>query len=366
MAFSFAVSHNMNRKSFEDGAMRVLVFGASGYIGQRTTRRLLDDGHVVSGFVRDEKGAGAVQASGGSAIIGSLADGAGVQAALESHDAVLWLAQLTLPEEKRLVGEFARALKNTGKTLIFTSGASVLSEPTGGEWSDKSFAETDSFIPRSLLAVRAETEQMVRVAAQFGVRAMVVRPPLVYGHGGCKVISDIYHSARKTGAVCYVGRGLNAYSSVHVDDLADLFSLALHRGRAGALYHCVAAESSFRSVAETVARVLGVATRSVTVEEAQQIWDKFSGSTVFSSCSRIRSPVARAELGWKQTPERSDILEECRHPAYAAEIGAHTGFLDQADHCRLAHDVVRPQRAPTSPRQHDPSREKDRLHAALN
>jgi nucleoside-diphosphate-sugar epimerase len=160
---------------------------------------------------------------------------------------------------------------------------------------------------------------MVRTAAQFGIRAMVIRPPLVYGHGGCKVISDIYHSARKTGSVCYVGRGLNAYSSVHVDDLANLFSLVLQRGKAGALYHCVAAETSFRAMAETIARVLDVGTRSVTVEEAQQIWDKFSGVTVFSSCSRIRSPVARAELGWEQTPERSDILEECRHPAYMAE-----------------------------------------------
>lgn len=299
--------------------MRVLIFGASGYIGQRATRRLVDDGHTVSGFVRDEKGAQAVKTNGGTAIVGNLNDAAGVQAALEAHDAILWVAQLTLPEEKRVVGDFAKALKNTGKTLVFTGGASVLSEPTKGEWSDKSFAETDSFIPRSYLAVRAETELMVRTASQFGVRSMVIRPPLIYGHGGCKVISDIYHSARKTGAVCYVGRGLNAYSSAHVDDLANLFSLALQKGRAGALYHCVAAEQSFRAMAETIAGVLGVGTRSVTVEEAQQIWDKFSGVTVFSSCSRIRSPVARAELGWEQTPALSDILEECRHPAYVAE-----------------------------------------------
>lgn len=299
--------------------MRVLIFGASGYIGQRVARRLLGDGHSVSGFVRNDKGAEAVRAHGAAVVMGNLDDPDSTRAALEAHDAAIWLAQLTLPEEKRVVGEFLRALKNSGKTFIFTGGTSVLSELTRGEWSDNSYAETDSFPPRGPLAVRAETEYMVRTAAQFGVRAMAVRPPLVYGHGGCKVISDIYHSARQTGAVCYVGRGLNTESSVHVDDLAMLFSLALDRGRAGALYHCVAAEVSFRAMAETIARKLGTGTRSITLEEAQQIWDKFTATTVFSSSCRARSPLARAELGWTQTPELSDFLEECVHPAYAAE-----------------------------------------------
>jgi nucleoside-diphosphate-sugar epimerase len=299
--------------------MKIVIFGASGYIGQRTVRRLLDDGHSVTGFVRSNRGRDVVAALGAETIVAGLDDAAATKAALQSHDAAIWLAQLMLDEEKRLIGDFLKTLRGSGKTFIFTGGASVLSVPTQGEWSEKSFAETDSFIPRRELALRAETENSVRVAAQSGVRAIVVRPPLVYGHGGCKVISDLYHSARKTGAVCYVGRGLNTYSSVHVDDLAHLFSLALQRGTAGALYHCVAAEVPFRLMAETIAKKLGVGTRSVTLEEAQQVWDKFTGSTVFSSCSRVRAPVARAELGWTSQPDRSDILEECLHPAYAAE-----------------------------------------------
>jgi nucleoside-diphosphate-sugar epimerase len=299
--------------------MRVLIFGASGYIGQRAVKHILAAGHEVTGFVRSEASAQWVTALGAGAMVGNLDDLSAVEAVLAEHDAAIWLAQLTLPDEKRVIGEYLRALRGSGKVFIFTGGASVLSEPTKGEWSENSFAETDSIIPRAPLAVRAETEYMVRTAAQFGVRAIVVRPPLVFGHGGCKVISDIYHSARKTGFVCYVGRGMNAYSSVHVDDLADLFVLALARGRAGALYHCVGGEATFRAIAETVAGRLGVGTKSVSVEEAQQIWDKFSGSTVFASCSRLRAPIARAELGWQANRERVDILAECLHPAYAVE-----------------------------------------------
>jgi nucleoside-diphosphate-sugar epimerase len=299
--------------------MRVLIFGASGYIGQRAVARLLANGHSVTGYVRAEEAAAKVRSHGADAIISSLDDAQAVRTALLDHDAALWLAQLTLPEEKRVIGEFLKILHRTDKTFIFVGGASVLSEPTQGEWSENSFAETDSFIPRAPLAIRAETELMVRTASQFGVRSIAIRPPLIYGHGGCKVISDLYHSARKTGAVCYVGRGLNMYSASHVDDLAQLLALALEKGRAGALYQCVSTEQSFRTMAETIATKLGVASRSLTVQQAQEVWDRFSGATVFASCSRLRAPLARSELGWRATPELSDILEECVHPAYAAE-----------------------------------------------
>jgi nucleoside-diphosphate-sugar epimerase len=299
--------------------MNILVFGASGYIGKRATSRLIAEGHKVTGFVRNEDAARQVKQLGASPVIRQLDQDGAIEKLLEKHDAVLWLAQLHLLDEKRLIGDYLKVLRGTGKTFIFTGGASVLSEATAGEWSDKSFAETDSFIPRAPLAIRAETEYMVRTAAQFGVRSIVVRPPLVFGHGGCKVISDIYHSARVTGAVCYVGRGLNVYSSVHVDDLAELFVLALSRGQVGGLYHCVRGEASFRAMAQAVAGRLGVGTRSVSVEEAQTIWDKFSGATVFASCSRLRAPIARAELGWQASPARADILEECVLPYYSAQ-----------------------------------------------
>lgn len=299
--------------------MRVLIFGASGYIGKQATKRLLADGHSVTGFVRTAESGAAVEALGAQAIVASLDSPPAIAEALAEHDAAIWLVQLSLPEEQRVVKNLLEVMRRSGKAFIFTGGASVLSEKTGGEWLEKSYAETDSFTPRRELAIRADTENMVRIAGQTGVRAMVIRPPLVFGHGGCKVISDIYHSARKTGSACYVGAGRNVYSSVHVDDLAKLFPLALERGQAGALYHCVGGEASFRHMAQVVAAQLGCGTKSVTVEEAAEVWDRFTGPTVMSSCSRIRAPLARAELGWTVTPELSDILEDCAHPAYVAE-----------------------------------------------
>lgn len=296
--------------------MRALVFGGSGYIGRHVVARLARDGHDVTGCIRNEAKAAVIEQAGGRPLSGDI-QRLDTHALVEGQDAVIWVAQLMLEDERKVIAALLDSLRGSGKTFIFTSGTSLLSQRTDGEWIENSYSETNSFIPRRQIAPRLEIENMVRDAARHDIRALCVRPPLVWGNGGSKVIADLYHSARATGAVCHVGRGLNVYSNIHVEDLADLFSRALLDGVPGALYHAVSGEANYRSMAEAVARALGAPTRSVSVSEAIQIWDKFTGPIVFSSCSRTRAPRARAELRWSPSPERADILEECADLTYS-------------------------------------------------
>ncbi|WP_217429549.1 NAD-dependent epimerase/dehydratase family protein [Sphingomonas bacterium] len=297
--------------------MNILIFGATGYVGRHATARLIADGHAVTGFVRDTAGAALMAELGAGSHRGSLEDMARVTPLFAHFDAVLWIAQLMLDEEARVVDAMLRALAGTGKTFLFTGGTSLISERTDGDWSENSFAEDDAFVPRRQIAPRLEIEQSVRAADGEGLRTLCLRPPLIWGNGTCKIIADLYHSARLTGAVCYIGRGLNCYSNVHVDDLAALYALALEKGVGGALYHSVSGEVNYRQMAETIAAELGVPTRSVSFEEAIEIWDKFTALIVFGSCSRSRSPRARRELGWTPRPDRLDLLAECLNPVFA-------------------------------------------------
>jgi nucleoside-diphosphate-sugar epimerase len=115
---------------------------------------------------------------------------------------------------------------------------------TDGDWSEGTFAEEDEFIPSKYIGARKDTEELVCAAACHGIRAFVVRPSLIWGNGGCSAIANFYKSAAKTGAVCYLGRGLNLYSNVHVDDLTELYSLAIEEGTPGHLYHAVSGETT--------------------------------------------------------------------------------------------------------------------------
>jgi nucleoside-diphosphate-sugar epimerase len=289
----------------QSGAMKVFVLGATGFIGGAVARRLAASGHEVSGLARTEVAAARLSAAQIAPVLGDL--DAGLPAAVETGvqaDAVVFAPQLLLEPEHAAVAAFLQALG--GKTFIFTSGTGVLSQRTFGAWSEDTFAEDDPFTPAKTLIRRVETESLVRNAA--GVRGMVVRPPLVWGPGDHGHTAMVYRSVAATGAACYIGPGLNCYSNVHVEDLARLYEKVLENGAAGALYHAVAGEIANRWIAEAVARDLGCPTRSVTVEEAFEIWGRFATLIVMGASSRSRSPRSRNELSW--APEHLDMLSQ--------------------------------------------------------
>ena len=176
---------------------------------------------------------------------------------------------------------------------------------TAGTWSDDSYAEDDPFDPEPLALARVHTETAVRAAASSGVRTVVVRPPYLWGEGEHGHLSAIHQSVTKTGSACYVGEGLNCYTNLHVADGARLVTAALAGGTPGALYHGAAGEVANRWIAEAVARERGCATRSVTTDEAADLWGEFT-ALIMGASSRCRSPRSRRELGWR--PIHTDLL----------------------------------------------------------
>ena len=308
--------------------MRILVCGATGYLGRHIARAVAAAGHEMRVLARSEESAAKLSDLGYHAVRGDLSDIAAVLPLFDGVDAIVCAAQLMIEDEQAAARTMLQSIEGSGKTFILTTGTGLLSQRTDGRWSEDSFAEDDAFVPSKYIGARHETELMVRSFAGRGVRAMVVRPPLLWGNGECKVIEDFYRSAALTGSVCYLGAGLNLYSNVHVEDLANLYVLALERGVAGALYHAVSGEENYRAIAEAVARTLGVPTRSVDFAEAERIWDRFTALIAFSVCSRSRSPRSRAELGWAPDPARLDILEEAVDPRFAA--GMNTDYRPPA------------------------------------
>lgn len=294
----------------------VLVIGATGFVGGGIAHRLAAGSHTVTGLARSDAAAAALRARGLSAAIGDVErDIAAVVAAARNHQAIVYAAQVAPRVELEAIAALLNGLEGTGKTFLFLSGSGVLCQRTGGAWSADSFAEDDAFVPESLAAARVEAEALVRAAAGRGIRAMVVRPPLIWGPGDHGHVPMVYRSVTATGAACYVGDGLATYAHVHLEDIADLFARALDAGEAGALYHGVAGEVPNRWIAEAVARDLGVPTRSVSVAEAAAVWGEF-GALIMSVSSRVRDAATRRALGW--APRHTDLLSEIGEPRLRA------------------------------------------------
>jgi len=300
--------------------MRILVLGATGYLGSHIARHLMASGHKVSGLSRSSDRDTVLEADGVSPLRGDLGQSDGIIDMMREHDATIYAAQLMLHEEFDTVAALLKAMDGRSHSFLFTSGTGLLSQRTDGTWSEDSFAEDDPFTPSKYIGYRLVTETMIRQAGTSGsVRAMVVRPPMIWGHGGCGHLRMFYSDAGRNGDVAYLGAGLNLYSNVHVDDLASVYRLALEKGVAGALYHAVAGELNNRMLAEAVARDLGVHAHSVDFAEGVRRWGKFETLIGMATCSRSRSPRTRRELGW--TPRHLNILSDVGHPAYRALAG---------------------------------------------
>ncbi|CAM5265438.1 SDR family oxidoreductase OS=Streptomyces tendae OX=1932 GN=GUR47_28400 PE=4 SV=1 [Streptomyces tendae] len=286
--------------------MNIFIIGATGFVGGAVARHLLAERHTVTGLARTTSAATTLASQSITAVAGDLDEHrSAVIDAAQAADAVIYAAQAGPEQGTATVRDLTQALTGTDKTLIFLSGNGVLVQRTAGAWSPDVFAEDDPFTPEPLAGHRKAAEDTVRAAAQDGLRAMVIRPGLIWGPGDHGHMSMVYQSVATTGAACYIGEGLNTYSHVHIDDVTRLFSLTLEKGRPGGLYHAVAGEIPNRWIAERVGADLGVKTRSLTPEEATDVWGEF-GALIMAVSGRIRAIRARQDLGWQ--PQHTDML----------------------------------------------------------
>lgn len=297
--------------------MNILIIGANGYLGSNVARELKEHGLAVSGLARSAKLGATMARNGVTPVPGDLKDLDGLARIARIFDGIVFAPVVPFEEEAPALDVLLSALAGTSKPFLFTSGTGVLSIPAQqGEWHQENFEEGDPYVARHWLSLRVDTENLVRGAANKGVRAIVMRPPQIWGRGGSKQLPAIFESVAKTGAACYIGAGLNLYSHVHVDDLARQYRLAIEMGVPGALYHAVAGEVNWRTLAEAVAQTMDCKARSVSFESACKIWGDMYADLFFGVSSRSRAVRSRRELGWE--PTICDIVEDVRNGSYAA------------------------------------------------
>ena len=208
--------------------MRVLNTGATGYIGAAVTEALEEAGHTVVGLARAE-------GRGVETVGGDLTDPASLRQAAAQVDAVVHTGFTSGDDagavDRAAVGALTDALAGTARPLVYTSGVWVVGD-TGGAVRDESAA----LDPTPLMAWRPAVERDVLDAAARSVRTVVIRPSVVYGHGG-GLVGMLVDSAKQDGVARYPGDGANHWALVHVRDLARLYVLALERAPAGTLLH---------------------------------------------------------------------------------------------------------------------------------
>ncbi|GAA2788930.1 NAD-dependent epimerase/dehydratase family protein [Saccharopolyspora taberi] len=286
--------------------MRVFVTGATGFIGGTVAVRLVEAGHQVVGLARTEDKAAALRGFGLEPVLGHLDDAEVLAGAAREADAVVNAAS---SDHRGAVEVLVESLAGTGKPLLQTSGSSIVGDNAGGEASDRVFTEADvlpggGWEPTPDKAHRVEIDRFLLAAADRGVRTVVLCNTLIYGHGRGPArdsvqVPRLVSQARRSGVVRHVGPGRNIWSNVHVDDVAELYLLALESAPGGSFHFVESGEESFGAIAQAVADRLGVGQPEAwDLESAIAEWGYERAVYALGSNSRVRSTRAR-ELGWQ-------------------------------------------------------------------
>ena len=299
--------------------MKIFITGASGYIGGSVAAVLREAGHEISGLARSSKRANQIRMEGITPVLGALEDFRILAEAAVNADAVINCAD---SDHRGAVEVMLQAMEDTDKPFLHTSGTSIVGYPDQGEESDSIFDEEMTFTPSPGRIERVSINEEVVKAANRGIRTVVICPSLIYGEGlgvskDSMQVPWLLTVADKFGTAKHIGPGGNLWSNVHIQDLTDLYCLALKEAPSGSFYFAENGENSMREVCESINTMMGVNSPplSMTIAEASVEWGESPANHTMGSNSRVRAKRARLELGWD--PKAGSLINEIKYGCYS-------------------------------------------------
>lgn len=253
--------------------MRVLVTGATGFIGRRLVRTLCENGIAVEALSRYDSIGGLVRDCPGgriTPIVADLTHVASLDQVCDDVDGVFHLAgyahavdansESAAVIHRRVTVDGTRALLEQARRAGVTRFVYVSSVKAMGEASEEYIDETVVALPVTEYGrAKLEAEQLVlAMGRDFGMHVCVLRLPLVYGPEAKGNLLQMIRTI-DSGRFPPPPKVYNRRSLVHVDDVVTALRLAMEHPRAdGEIYLVTDGRAySTREIYELMCRALG-------------------------------------------------------------------------------------------------------------
>jgi uncharacterized protein YbjT (DUF2867 family) len=199
--------------------VRVLVTGATGFIGPHVVQRLVDDGHVVR--VLEHTAGSSATLPSQEAVEGSMTDPASLRRAVDGQEAVVHLVGILSgkPEEFRSVMEegtrdLLEAARDAGVARFVLMSALGVTE------------ETKDLVP--YYGAKWQMEQDVKAS---GLEHVIFRPSFVFGSEG-GALGQFKKIAKLAPVTPIPGPGTQRIQPIWTDDVAAYFAAAIEKPEA--------------------------------------------------------------------------------------------------------------------------------------
>jgi nucleoside-diphosphate-sugar epimerase len=122
--------------------------------------------------------------------------------------------------------------------------------------------------------------------------------------------------SREMGGGVYIGEGDALISTVYIDDLAELYRLALEKAKPGEAYNAAFGSGiATKEIAEAISKAAGLGGKTVSIPPGEAEKVGFIGRIIANSMV-VSSEKAQRELDWH--PSGPSLLEELRTGSYAS------------------------------------------------
>ncbi|TFD48041.1 NAD-dependent epimerase/dehydratase family protein [Cryobacterium sp. Hh11] len=247
--------------------MRVLVTGASGFLGRAVAERISAAGHEVRTFQRRPSGVAGVEDVHGSITTPADTPYAGLAYAVSGMDAVVHLAaKVSLtgdPDEFAAVNvggtrTVLQAAQQAGVSrFVYVSSPSVAHAGSSIMGSD-ALPAAPEHARGDYARTKAHAELLALAADAPGFSVVAVRPHLVWGPGDTQLIERIVDRAR-SGRLPLLGHGAALIDTTYVDNAASAIHAALDAAVTVHGQSYVITNGEPRPVADILAGICGAA-----------------------------------------------------------------------------------------------------------